>query len=210
MFAELDGRKLAMAVRAEPIDRQVHLPADREEAQWIARAKTGDEAAFGWLLARYRQNVLRLAVQVLRRESEAEDAAQEAFLRVFSHIRAFRADARFSTWLYRIVVRVCLDRRRLARWQSESASLEENCAFDSSLEASSGQIETRLLVDQLMQQISPPIRAALVLSEIEGLEYGEIAQALSIPVGTVRSRLSAARALFRALWDQAMRENTGE
>ncbi len=210
MFAELDGRILTMAVRAEPIEKpaQAHQ-ADREEIQWIVRAKTGDEAAFRWLLERYRPNVLRLAVHVLRRESEAEDAAQEAFIRAFRHIRAFRADSRFSTWLYRIVVRACLDRRRLAHWHGESASLEEDCAVRAS-DAPAGEIETRLLVDQLMQQLSPPIRAALVLREIEGLDYEEIAQALDIPVGTVRSRLSAARAQFRELWESALQENDNE
>src|SRR5437763_295375 len=85
--------------------------ADPEEARWIERARAGEEAAFRWLLARYRERVVRLAAHILRRPDEAEDAAQEAFIRAFRRLRSFRGDARFYTWLYQIVVRVCLDRR---------------------------------------------------------------------------------------------------
>lgn len=211
MMAELDGRVLLAAMRAEPMQRPIDavVSEDREEALWVARAQTGDQAAFRWLLARYRPNVLRLAMHVLRREGEAEDAAQEAFVRAFGSICSFRAQSRFSTWLYKIAVRVCLDKRRLARWDAESSPLVEDRAAPEAVETT-GEIETRLLVEQLLSKLSPPIRAALVLREIEELEYSEIAQILGIPIGTVRSRLSAARAQFRALWAEALRENANE
>src|SRR5690349_8920331 len=87
-----------------------------EENGWIGRARTGDPTAFQWLLNRYRDRVVRLASHVLRRPSEAEDVAQEAFIKAFRSLGSFRGDGRFYTWLYHIVVRICLDRRRLARW----------------------------------------------------------------------------------------------
>ncbi|HEX5322159.1 MAG TPA: sigma-70 family RNA polymerase sigma factor [Capsulimonadaceae bacterium] len=208
MMAELDGRIL-MAVRTESLDRPADSRLAEEDDLWVARAKTGDEAAYRWLLARYRPHVLRLAVQMLRHEGEAEDAAQEAFIRAFGHIRSFRATARFSTWLYRITVRVCLDHRRLARWDAESRSLDENIGLNSA-SLPTQEIETRIVVDQLMQRLSPSIRAALVLRELEGMDYTEISKVLDIPVGTVRSRLSAARSQFRALWEAAMREKDNE
>src|SRR5258708_39124666 len=96
------------------------VPEDREEAGWIARAKTGDEAAIGWLIARYRQRAVRLATHILRRPGEAEDVAQEAFVRAFRNLHSFRGEGRFYTWLYQIVVRICLDRRKLARWVAET------------------------------------------------------------------------------------------
>ncbi len=173
---------------------------DREEAHWLGRARAGEEAAYGWLLARYRQRAVRLAAHVLRRPEEAEDVAQEAFIRAFQSLRGFRAEAQFYTWLYHIVVRVCLDRRRLARWDAETAVVE------SAHPAAEEKTETRLLVESLLDSLSPPMRAALVLREMEGLEYEEIAQVLGIPVGTVRSRLHAARAQFRDLWQVAMQE----
>lgn len=208
MIAEMDGRVLLAAMKVEALDRPLDPahPEDREEVAWIARAKTGDEAAFRWLLARYRPHVMRLAAHVLRRESEAEDAAQDAFIRAFANIRSFRGQSRFATWLYRIVVRACLDRRRHARWQAETTELEEERIGAEDAVGPAGEVETRLLVEELLGQLSPPIRAALVLREIEGLDYSEIAQVLAIPVGTVRSRLAAAREQFRALWSEALRE----
>jgi len=175
---------------------------DREEAVWLARARAGDEAAYRWLLHRYRARVVRLAAHVLRRDGEAEDVAQEAFLRAFRRLPDFRGEGRFSAWLFGIVVRLCLDRRRSARWAREvpaDAIAPPSCSADNP--------DTRLLVEALLDRLSPPMRAALVLREMEGLDYDEVAATLGIPVGTVRSRLHAARAQFRALWTAAQEED---
>lgn len=175
-----------------------------EEHAWIARAKMGDEAAFRWLLARYRERTVRLAARVLRRPQEAEDVAQEAFIRAFRNVRSFRGEGQFYTWLYPIVVRLCLDRQRLARW---SAEVPDTLLLGKEEAGTTGEdVESRLLVETLLARLSPPMRAALVLREMEGLEYEEIARALDIPVGTVRSRLNAARAQFRVLYIDAKRE----
>lgn len=174
---------------------------DREEASWLQRARVGDEAAYRWLLDRYRVRVVRLAAHVLRREGEAEDVAQEAFLRAFRRLPSFRGEGRFSAWLFGIVVRLCLDHRRSARWTRE---VPEDAA--PILSSSPDSTDTRLLVEALLDRLSPPMRAALVLREMEGLDYDEIAATLGIPVGTVRSRLHAARTQFRALWTAAQEE----
>lgn len=174
---------------------------EREEALWLARARAGDEAAYRWLLGRYRTRVVRLAAHVLRQEGEAEDVAQEAFLRAFRRLPSFQGNGPFSSWLFQIAVRLCLDRRRSARWGREVPA-ETAPEFISPPNS----IDTHLLVEALLDQLSPPIRAALVLREIEGLEYDEIAQTLGVPVGTVRSRLNAARTQFRALWTAAQED----
>lgn len=168
---------------------------DIEEDRFLVRARIGDAEALTWLLNRHRARALRLANHVLRRPDEAEDAAQEAFIRAFRSIRSFRGECRFSTWLLRIVVRVCLDRRRRKRWDAEGP-LDE--AFTAAAPGPSP--DARMLVEALLDRLSPPMRAALVLREIEGLEYEEIAATLNIPVGTVRSRLNTARARFREMW----------
>ena len=168
---------------------------DREEAGLVARARTGDEAAIRWLLTRYRERAVRLASAVLRRSSEAEDVVQEAFIRAFQRIKGLRNDSGFGRWLFRIVVRLCVDRTRSARWSAESGDADLSTAC-----GSSDSPEAVAVVDALLVSLSPPLRAALVLREIEGLDYEEIAVVLSIPVGTVRSRLSAARQQFRRLW----------
>jgi RNA polymerase sigma-70 factor, ECF subfamily len=177
---------------------------DREEADWVLRARAGDEESCGRLLGRYRDRAVRLASHVLGRPSEAEDAAQEAFIRAFRHIGSYRGESRFYTWLYHIVVRVCIERQRRARWKAETP-LEEHWALHTLVDRSC-QSDTRLLVEALMKELSPAIRATLVLREVEGLEYEEIAEVLAIPVGTVRSRLNAARSQFRKLYEAAMQE----
>ena len=175
---------------------------DREEAAWITRARTGDEAAYRWLLGRYRSRVVRLAAHVLRRDAEAEDVAQEAFLNAFRRLPEFRASGPFSSWLFQITVRLCLDRRRSARWTREAPEDAAPAAASATVPT-----DTRLLIETLLDRLTPPMRAALVLREIEGLEYDEIAAALQIPVGTVRSRLHTARSQFRDLWTAAQEED---
>jgi RNA polymerase sigma-70 factor (ECF subfamily) len=194
MTGELSQTMPAMAVPRETGD-------DSQEARWIVRARIGDEAAFAWLLSRYRARAIRLAVQVLRRPDEAEDAAQEAFIRAFRNIRAFRGESRFATWFFHIVLRVCLDKKRLKRWDAE---IPWDDAADPAAPPDAG--DTRMVVRALLDRLSPPMRAALILREVEGLEYEEIAHALGIPVGTVRSRLSAARARFRTMWAEIVEE----
>jgi len=135
----------------------------------------------------------------------AEDMAQEAFVRAFGSLRSLRNSNEFWPWLSRIVVRLCLDRQRHAWWRRELPMEPRACSAQTRSETSS--VDTRLLVELLLDQLSPPIRAALVLREIEGMDYSDVALALSIPVGTVRSRLNAARAQFRELWLAALRED---
>lgn len=183
---------------------------DREEVLWIERARTGDDAGYRWLLGQYRARVVRLAAHVLRGGGDAEDVAQEAFVRAFQRLPSFRGrtsggQGRFSAWLFSITVRLCLDHRRLAHFSREVSADADPLAVSgaASLMASP---DTRLLIEALMDKLPPPTRAALVLREIEGFEYDEIAQMLQIPVGTVRSRLHAARARFRELWTAAQTE----
>jgi RNA polymerase sigma-70 factor (ECF subfamily) len=177
---------------------------EREEALWVTRARTGDEAAFRWLLGRYRMRVVRLAAHVLRSGGDAEDVAQEAFLRAFRRLPDYRGTGRFSAWLFQITVRLCLDRRRSVRWQRE---VPEDAAPPAPA-PNTHLPDNRLLIETLLDRLSPPMRAALVLREIEGLEYDEIAETLQIPVGTVRSRLHSARAQFRDLWAAIDEENS--
>jgi RNA polymerase sigma-70 factor (ECF subfamily) len=178
---------------------------DRREMEQIERACAGDAGAVDWLVSRYRVRVVRLAAHVLGDAEEAKDAAQDAFIHAFRSLGGYRNEGRFYTWLYSIVVRVCLDRRRLAWWRRERP-LETP---DDGFAASGGEIadvELLIVAKSLMAQLSPPMRAMLVLRELEGLEYEEIAQVLRIPVGRVRWRLHAARAQFQELWQRAVEE----
>jgi RNA polymerase sigma-70 factor (ECF subfamily) len=176
-----------------------------EERDWVRRCREGDERAFQALLVRYRGRALYVAAQMLRDRAEAEDVVQEAFLRVFRSIRAFRGEARFHSWLYRIVVNLCLDRARRAP-SSPPLSLDEVWDLRAAPERTPEAAETRLRVEALLARLSPELRGTLLLREMGGLSYEEIASELRIPVGTVRSRLNAAREQFRRLWLAEERE----
>jgi len=172
------------------------------EAHWVARAKQGDEAAYERLLKTYRHRAVRLAAHVMRRDSDAEDVAQEAYVAAFRSINKLSRDTSFSSWLFRIVVRQCIDRMRRASWSRETSDQVirvQYCRHEST-------VETQVIVRRLLDMLSPATRAALVLREIEGLDYEQIAQVLDVPVGTVKSRLSAARQRFRELYLSATTE----
>ena len=174
-----------------------------EERQWLDRCAAGEERAVRWVLSRYRDRVVRLATHVLRSPREAEDVAQEAFIKAFRQIDNFRGDAGFYAWLYRIVVNLCLDRMRRKSASSEMP-LEEGLL--PCIAAHSPDVDRRMAVEQILDTLTPPMRAALVLREVEGMEYAEIAVVLQIPVGTVRSRLNTAREQFRRRWMAAEEE----
>ena len=197
MIGELDGR---FCITLERVDREA-----QEEASLIERAIAGERVAINGLISRYRQRVVRLATHILRRPEEAEDVAQEAFIRAFRNLHTFRGQGRFYTWLYQIVVRICLDRKDLRRWDSE-LPLENFTAGLADEERPLENVQARIMVESLLEKLSPPMRAMLVLRELEGLEYEEIAQVLQIPVGRVKWRLHTARAQFRELWQKAIQE----
>lgn len=173
-----------------------------EERTWLDRCAEGDERAIRWILNRYRDRVVRLATHVLHNPREAEDIAQEAFVKAFRQIKNFRGESGFYAWLYRIVINLCLDRMRRKCMTSET-SLEGTLPILVSCEPD---VEKRLIVEQVLDSLTPPMRAALVLREMEGLEYSEIALVLNIPVGTVRSRLNTAREQFRRRWTAIQEE----
>ena len=141
--------------------------------------------------------MVRLAAHVLHNSREAEDVAQEAFVKVFRQIGQFRGDSGFYAWLYRIVINLCLDRMRRKCVTAEMPMEEGAMPL---LSSPAPDMEKRLAVEQVLNSLTAPMRAALVLREVEGLEYAEIAAVLQIPVGTVRSRLNTAREQFRRRW----------
>jgi len=168
-------------------------PDASDEALWLERARNGDVCALDALMNAHRSRILNLCFQVLRDETEAEDAAQDAFVRAFGNLNGFKSKSSFGTWLYRVALNVCLERKRAHR-ETEPLPLE--------LRAPDKGGDERLALEWALDKLSEPLRVALVLREWHGLTYDEMASALDVPVGTVRSRLSAARREFRRLWMQ--------
>ena len=168
------------------------------ERQWVARIREGDDTALALIVQRHRQRLVRTAANLLRDRHEAEDVSQEAFLKAFREIGKLRDDRAFSGYLYRICVRLCMDRLRLKR-----AELVE---FDRAEPCQGPAVENRVVIERLLDQLPADLRTTLVLREMEQLSYDEVAAVMQVPVGTVRSRLHTARERFRGLWLEANKE----
>ena len=179
-----------------------------DEAQLIKRCLAGDAAAFEHLVERYRQRVWRLAYQVLRDREEAWDCAQEAFVRAFHSLGSFRGQSAFYTWLFRITVNVATDRQRARGAQARAFGTERLAEEEwkrttpdpgAAPDQAASRSEQRERIRQALDALPPKARTIIVLSDVEGLSYREIADVLRCPIGTVMSRLHNARQRLKAL-----------
>ena len=179
---------------------------DRTEEQvLIMRAQRGEQDAFRVLVERYQGLVYTLALRMVARPEDAEDAAQEAFLAAWKALPKFRMDARFSTWLYRVTSNVCLDElRRRRRGETESMQVLEENGFEpvdpaETPEMALDRAELRRDLAEAISQLGSEQRAALILRDVQGLPYEEIAQILDLNLNTVKSRISRARSALREI-----------
>jgi len=179
-----------------------------DERELIQRCIAGDAAAFEPLVEKYRQRVWRLAYQVLHDREEAWDVAQEAFVRAFHSLSSFRGQSAFYTWLFRITVNVATDRHRQRGAQARAFGpervAEEEWARSTpdpgrgpDLEAA--RTEQRERIRGALDALPPKARTIIMLSDVEGLSYREIAEVLNCPIGTVMSRLHNARKRLKGL-----------
>jgi RNA polymerase sigma-70 factor (ECF subfamily) len=169
-----------------------------DDHELVLRTKAGDRSAFEILVSRYQDRAYNVAYQILRHHEDALDVAQEAFARAFVSIARFRGKAGFYTWLYRILVNLAIDQVR-ARGRDNPVHLDEPRKGMSANQAVPDPVvslETRELREQIVSAVaSLPVeqRSALTLREIDGLSYQEIARIMNCSMGTVMSRLYAAR-----------------
>ncbi len=183
-----------------------------DEAGLIAASRRGDTAAFDQLVGAYQDRIYQVVYRITGNPEDAWDAAQDAFLKAFRSLPAFRGDAAFGTWLHRIAINAALDIVRRRPAQTHDA-LETVAALPA--ESGDREVERRELQRRIHRAIAglpADQRAAVVLRDVQGLSYGEIAAVLKVPLGTVRSRLSRAReSLRQALVDlsPAAREQWG-
>ena len=176
-----------------------------EEAALIARARNGDQDAFGVLVRLHQRQVYNLALRMLHDPEEASEATQEAFLAAWQGLRHFREEARFSTWLYRIAYRHCLkmaeSRRRDAATRAELAAEASRAQRPenvlSSAMARDAEAQVREAVRAEIALLPPKYRAALILRHIQDLSYEEIADVMRAPIGTVKTHLFRARAMLK-------------
>lgn len=196
---------------ANPMSGAGTQPSEPDDATWVAKARRGDEQAFGELVTRYRARMYQVAYGMVSHHETAMDLTQEAFLRAYQHLPAFRGDAKFSTWMRRIVTNVCLDHLRKAETKAAPASYDETRAegddpegisLAGSLPAPDAGVARRELgraILDALRTLTPEQRAVIVLREVEDMSYEEIAKTLDCAVGTVMSRLHYARKRLQSL-----------
>jgi RNA polymerase sigma-70 factor (ECF subfamily) len=168
----------------------------RDDSHLVARLRRGDPRAFEDLVIAYQHRVFGVALRMLGSRAEAEELAQEVFIRVHGAVHEFRGEAKLSTWLYTIASRLCLNRlasseRRVARAGEETLTrlASRHPSPADALERS--ELETAL--HRAIAELPDERRIVVILRDLEGLSYEEIAAALDLELGTVRSRLHRAR-----------------
>jgi RNA polymerase sigma-70 factor, ECF subfamily len=183
-----------------------------EEAAIVEQLKAGSEEAFAWLISRYQQPLYSLIYRVLPNPSDAADITQEVFVKIFRGIAHFHGEASLRTWIYRIALHEALNQRRWwVRHQKQQVTIEpegenayppasetlvdtQESPFDAAAHA-----EIAARVEAALREVPEPFRSVVVLRDIEGFGYEEIAEILNANLGTVKSRLMRGRAHLKSL-----------
>jgi RNA polymerase sigma-70 factor (ECF subfamily) len=171
-------------------------PTPGSDEYWAEQARRQPEA-FAELVARYQDRIYNYAYRMTGSREDAQDLAQETFIRVYTHLDRFRVEERFSPWIYRIATNLCLNhlkrRRRTMTLLPDPADLEGPSSPDSAL----AQSEERLVLQQAIMALPDHYRAVILLRHVDELSYEEIAQVTELPLGTVKTRLFRARELLQ-------------
>jgi RNA polymerase sigma-70 factor (ECF subfamily) len=179
--------------------------SDREvDQQLVERVQRGDKAAFDLLVTKYQRKIFRLLSRLIRDPGEVEDVAQEAFIKAYRALPNFRGDSAFYTWLYRIAINTAknwlVSQGRRAPTATDT-DIEDAETFDDGehlrdLNTPDAMLLSRQVADAVnraIERLPEDLRTAVVLRELEGLSYEEIAETMNCPIGTVRSRIFRAR-----------------
>jgi len=192
------------------------LTLQSEETALIAELRAGSDEAFAWLIARFHQPIYSLLARTVQDRADAADLTQEVFVKVFRGVGNFHGESSLRTWIYRIALREASNQRRwwMRHKQQETPIDEEmrgreggspvclkdmlvdpsDSPFDSAVHA-----ENRALVEAALKQVPEPFRTTLILRDIEGFVYEEVAEILGVNLGTVKSRLVRGRAFLKAV-----------
>jgi RNA polymerase sigma-70 factor (ECF subfamily) len=191
--------------------------ADLSDSDLVLRVRKGDGAAFRPLVERYQNRIHAMVYGMVRDAEEARDITQNAFVKAYQNLEAFRIESSFYTWLYRIAMNLAIDscrksrRRKTSSFDEAVANRDEDGTILELHQAESPQraLQRKQLHDRIfaaLGELSEDQREAILLREVEGLSYKEIADAMGIPEGTVMSRLFYARKRLQALLGQSTEE----
>ena len=186
-----------------------------EDARLLRGLRAGIESAYEELLSRYQQPVYSMVYRLLGDQNDASDVVQEVFLKIFRSVGSFRERSSLRTWIYRIAVNEAHNHRRwFSRHRKREVAIEHEdqghrtfdftpdpgpSPFDFALDR-----ETHVLIERALEEISPVFRTAVVLRDIEGLGYEEIAEILQISIGTVKSRILRGREALRRVLSERL------
>lgn len=184
------------------------LPWGEDEAQLVSELQAGSEEAFDWLVTHYHAAVYNVSYGILGDAADAADVTQEVFLKAYRGIGRFRSGSTLKTWLYRIAVREALNQRRWwrrhLRWQTSMDASENDGRPALELEATeatpfeqTAAHELQVAVRRALVEVPQAFRSAVILRDLEGLSYEEIAEVLEVSVGTVKSRILRGRRALR-------------
>lgn len=184
----------------------------RDEAELVHELQAGSDAAFDYLVTYYHAGVFNLVYGILSDSADAADVTQEVFLRAFRGIRGFRRGSSLKTWLYRISVRQALNHRRWCwRHHRQQVSIDgEEEGKSPALDLKDKEAtpyeqfatqETQRAVRRALSQVPPLFRSAVILRDLEGLAYEEVAEVLEVSVGTVKSRILRGRRMLKEILD---------
>jgi len=176
-----------------------------DRARTVAAAPAGDRAAFERLLRQHERLVLMTALRLLGNLEDAQDAAQEVFLRLYRNLGKVEAAGNFAGWLYRVTVNVCHDHRRRRPRAADLQEVAEVAAGLADPQQELTEAERRRALELSLRRLSEKERAALVLRDLEGLTTAEVARALGSSEATVRSQISKARVKVRNFVEQYFR-----
>jgi RNA polymerase sigma-70 factor (ECF subfamily) len=198
------------------------LTLRNDEAALVEELRAGSEEAFAWLLARYHQPIYSLLARTVRDRGDAADLTQEVFVKVFRGVGSFHGDSSLRTWIYRIALREASNQRRFwMRHRQREIPIEQEFAdsesgnpvrliemlvdpaespFDTAVHE-----ENRARVEAALAQVPEPYRTTLVLRDIEGFVYEEVAEMQGVNLGTVKSRLARGRAFLKVLLEAPSR-----
>jgi RNA polymerase sigma-70 factor, ECF subfamily len=192
----------------------------RDESELVSELQAGSETAYDWLVTHYHGPVYNLILGMLGDTADAADAAQEVFLKAFKGIRHFRRGSSLKTWLYRIAIREALNSRR---WFKRH--LQKNVSIDAEPEEGFASIdvedssatpfdqlaarEIQVAVQDALQQVPEVFRGAVILRDLEGLSYEEVAEVLDVSIGTVKSRILRGRRVLKEILEPLLGDQPG-
>ena len=214
-----------LARSSQPVDcggdgSDLSGPIAFDDAALLERCRKGDVRAFGALVAKYQNRVYNLVFRMCGRHSDAEEMAQETFLKAMENLGQFRGQSSFYTWLFRIAANIAISQRR-RRGRVHFGSLCGEDGFESEQaalvtagiarrrspgpEAEAMTLELRYRVSRAIEELDDEFRLVVVLRDIEEMDYQQIAEVLDLPVGTIKSRLHRARCILKSRLSDLMK-----